>query len=184
MIDHEKLMLVNKLCENFPYECDLEVWCGKKGPRLFVIRFEDADGMFHEYGLKNIDELISKIQELTQNKSKAEICIKCGLRQGTNGTETWQLAPRGSDIFCEHEFISQDKPKPKYEVGSPVFYLDGNKIIEFIVKDVYFDGKEYSYIDHVDNDGQFDVIESALYPSKQALIEAQIEMWQKMKEEL
>lgn len=87
-------------------------------------------------------------------------------------------AYRDIDVLIkELHFLTQDKPKPKYAVESPVFYLEDNKMIEFIVKDIYFDGEGYSYIDCEDNEGQFDVIESALYPSKQSLIESQIEHW-------
>lgn len=78
--------------------------------------------------------------------------------------------------------FTQDKPKPKYELGQVVYFIDlpVNKIHQGYVKRV----RDDEYIVVTDKPGpKEDYSESELYPSKQALIESQIEYWTSLRNE-
>lgn len=108
MIDYEKLKLAHELTKKLPFfSYSFDCWCctGTESGYFYVLSFDDHEGLFHKYESENIDDLIEKLQDFIQVKPKAEICIECGLRQGTNGIETWQLVSRNADIFCRHKFI-------------------------------------------------------------------------------
>lgn len=161
MIDYEKLRIVhdlaNLLClSSMHYVAISYNFNGKLGVRyeLNVPNFEC------EYS--HIDSLIAKLNELTEPEKCNHVyvhiteipeCIKC------------HLIPE-----------EYNPPKPKYEIGQDVWWLQlGCDICHFKIDAIFFnDVGEWEY----DN-----VPEKELYPSKEALIEAQIEYWQQLKRE-
>lgn len=87
------------------------------------------------------------------------------------------------------ELESLIKPKPKYKVGDIVFYRNDLGIRSFRIDEINEDG-ELWYInrnnegDYGDNEGSFDQYqESDLFPTRQALIEHQIQHWQNQLED-
>jgi hypothetical protein len=77
------------------------------------------------------------------------------------------------------------KPEPKYAVGDIVWrYAVDNEFFECIVIKIY-DIEECQYICRDAGDDFEDIYnESYLYPTREALIKAQIAYWEKMKGEL
>lgn len=72
------------------------------------------------------------------------------------------------------------KTKPKYEVGQEVFALHRDQIIPFTIEKIDSQGTEYWYCFR-ENEYQVNrFIETILYPTRQALIDAQIEYWQRL----
>jgi len=73
------------------------------------------------------------------------------------------------------------KPKPKYAVNSVVYALDGfNGIIEVKIVRSYVTGIDETINIYVTDLGA-SYAESKLYPTREALIEAQVEHWQKVR---
>ena len=69
------------------------------------------------------------------------------------------------------------QPKPKYEVGQIAAYIDEDNIpVEFVIEGVCEFGLNSSYWESKEDDVWH--FESELYPSKEALIEAQINIGQ------
>lgn len=80
------------------------------------------------------------------------------------------------ELICKLQELTQDKPKPKYDLGQVVYFIDlpVNKIHQGYVKRIRDD--EYTVV--TDKPGpKEDYSEKDLYPSKQALIEHQIKYW-------
>ena len=74
------------------------------------------------------------------------------------------------------------KPQPKYKIGNDVWFLMDNVArCSSIFEDLYYE-KSWSYT--LNDDGLRWRKESLLYPTKQSLVEAQIEYWQKMKADI
>jgi len=71
------------------------------------------------------------------------------------------------------------KTEPKYKVGQKAACLHREEIIEFTIEKVELQGKEFWYSFRHDEHQVNRFIESILYPSREALIDAQIEYWQK-----
>jgi len=73
MIDYDKLKLAHKLTDKLNF-IDYGLTYRHGYPdKYFVLSFDDKDGMFHEYQFKNIDELITKLTELSQPQPKYKI---------------------------------------------------------------------------------------------------------------
>lgn len=146
MIDYKKLEYAHQLTEKLPpCMCVAHHWEGHEDEyfRLHDNRTEIFDlshGMFEDFD--SIDELITKLEELT-------------------------------------------KPEPKYAVGDIVWrYAVDNEFFECIVIKIY-DIEECQYICRDAGDDFEDIYnESYLYPTREALIKAQIAYWEKMKGEL
>lgn len=69
------------------------------------------------------------------------------------------------------------KPKPKYKINEVVWRVDDeDSPREVYIEEVDFSGDEYVYCD---KDGWW--VECQLYPTREALIEAQIEYWESLK---
>lgn len=100
---------------------------------------------------------------------------------------------QGRDIFCipdflgemyyikyinheEHNVIEETKAKYKYQIGDKV-YAGNKKILEFII--IGYDNGSYLVKDNK-KEWSIRFLESDLYPTKQALIEAQLEYWRDM----
>ncbi len=78
------------------------------------------------------------------------------------------------------ELTNAGEPKPKYKVGDEVFFLgDFGNTLKFIINGVDADSEEKYYSYEIDEW----FLEEQLYPSKLALIEAQIEHWTELKNE-
>lgn len=133
MIDYEKLKLAHELAKKYSalsgkhIELTVAYYQNEK-PDYCLEIYEDNGNYSHDKIC--LEEIISKLQELTQ-----------------------------------------DKPKPKYEVGQTV-WVNKLSIINVEIFEVkgnkYFDGDDW-------------YAENELYSSKQALIEAQIEYWTDLK---
>lgn len=84
-------------------------------------------------------------------------------------------------LVCLRELT---QPKPKYEIGQEVFFINTNEpewkieSTKISCKPIPDGGARYRY----ESDG-WDINESFLYPSRQSLIEAQIEYWTSLIEE-
>jgi hypothetical protein len=76
------------------------------------------------------------------------------------------------------------KPEPKYKVGDIVYLLGGddNPIHSFKIDKIINDHGDYWYVRYIDyKGGEFDQWrEDVLYPSREALIQSQIEYWQSL----
>lgn len=80
------------------------------------------------------------------------------------------------DLLAKLKHITQDKPKPKYELGQAVWFIDFpvNKIYCGCIKKIRHD----EYVVVTDTQGpKEDFAEHELYPSKQALIIFQLNYW-------
>ena len=78
------------------------------------------------------------------------------------------------------------QPRPKYEIGQKVYLKNVHNIIfQAIITE--WNGKEIYLIDRYNPDDDsyenFGIHESCLFPTKESLIQAQIEYWQKLKYE-
>lgn len=69
------------------------------------------------------------------------------------------------------------KPEPKYQVGDEVFYEVNNKIKQSRIQSVYPnpDGKIIWYTDELNQ-----MQETDLFPTRQSLIEHQLQYWKKL----
>ena len=86
-------------------------------------------------------------------------------------------AYRDIDVLIkELHFLTQDKPKPKYKVGQTVAYIDEDNIPQEFMIEGMCDFSSISYWESKEDDLWYD--ESELFPTKQALIEHQIQYWQ------
>jgi hypothetical protein len=111
----------------------------------------------------SIDDLISKLTELTQPR------CKCGNKLDVE---------RSICNECIDKALKSCKPKPKYEVGSRMWYVNCDDEIEsFIVDRHSIDAGEFIY---EDKDRYSWLVEKQLYTSREALIEAQIDYWQNL----
>lgn len=84
------------------------------------------------------------------------------------------------ELIAKHKLT---KPEPKYKIGSVVFYRNDLRTSSFRIDEIIEDG-ELWYInrndegDCGDDEGNFDqYLESDLFPSRQALIEHQLQYW-------
>lgn len=131
MIDYEKLKLADALAkktDGFYFACD---YSNKFGVSSIILCHNES----YDENVTNIDDLITKLQQLTQ-------------------------------------------PKPKYEAGQYVWFKNNqDKIIMASVLSAHYVSDVYRYkITTEDNENIFRA-EYALFPSREALIEAQIEYW-------
>lgn len=90
---------------------------------------------------------------------------------------------------AQEKLRQSTQPEPKYKVNQEVFTRDDQEIHCFAIDSIVKDGGYY-YIDrnedgdYGDKSGSFDQYEEdELYPTKAALIEAQIEYWFSLKEQ-
>lgn len=133
MIDYDKLKLAHELMLESRKIAQKEFL--KIGAKIeqatvdYIFKITDYDGMINYIDL---DDLIKKLQELTQ-----------------------------------------DKPKPKYEVGQEVWGGYKNPLQFWVVS---WDGKEYLVKDKI-KQWSSSFSENELYPSKHALIEVQLRYW-------
>ena len=147
MIDYEKLKMVHSLAEKY---------CNDNKPRKmrtsaqsfhgnwkFYLDIADGEKILFDCDYDNIDDMLAKLQELTQT----------------------------------------EEPKAKYAVGQDVWFINIfheptygtiERITQSIANEPDF---IYSFVMH-------ELPEEELYHTKQALIEAQIEYWRKIKDEL
>ena len=78
------------------------------------------------------------------------------------------------EVLEKLQSLTQDKPKPKYEEGMTLWMVDCNKPEEFFVERITREFTENKIHEFVYNGWP----ESEVYPSKQDLIEKQIQYWQ------
>jgi hypothetical protein len=142
MIDYDKLKLVHELAEKLKTE-DWSIKYGYyNGNGYFVLTFYDFEDMFHEYEHSNIDDLVSKLQELT------------------------------------------GELKPKYKVGQEVWLIDDSEICTALIDK--YDDREYflrkcTQVESGMATGKGWIAEDKVYPSREDLIEAQIDYWNKLR---
>lgn len=88
------------------------------------------------------------------------------------------------DVYGRKGMIEPKKPEPKYKIGDEVFLLGGiGEIYSFRIDKIINDHGEFWYLNFLKTRsnydyGEFDQYrEDILYPSKPALIQAQIDYW-------
>jgi len=74
------------------------------------------------------------------------------------------------------ELTQSDEPKPKYEVGQQVWYFWNHDVVNTLVERVVVNEE----INYVVECGRVSMPESLTFPSREALIDAQIEYWQNL----
>lgn len=131
MIDYDKLRIAHELAYKYPETLKITLINNhQNSSKCFFSIVYNTDMEWMDF--ENIDELITKLKELTQTK-------------------------------------------PKYKVGDEVWGLThGKEIFDLKIERIAFGYKDIEY--HQDTKGWV-VYESEIYPTKQALIEAQIEYW-------
>lgn len=133
MIDYEKLKIAHELTAKIQLS-------------TISMKYSDHDGAeyyFHSpntdsFLYSNLDDLIAKLQELTQ-------------------------------------------PQPKYKVGEKVWHQIDGVIFHVEIHSIQLQD-EKSYIYRLSLDGCYIVEESAIFSTKEALIDAQIKHWTEMRE--
>ena len=138
MIDYEKLKIAHELLDKnkefylihtHNSKCTIEII----KDQFELLSFKNKNDFY--FVTCNLDELISKLQELT-------------------------------------------KPQPKYELWQEIYYLCDGEITKSKVYEIDKMGDAYLY--RVELCGEW-LEEKLIYPSKESLIEAQIEHWQSLK---
>jgi hypothetical protein len=193
MIDYEKLKLLEELCsktDGYYFVCNIS---SLEGTKYFTLCHKDQ----YDEDLKNIDDLIAKLQDLTQSKDELTEWEQQTIKHlypmfPMATTEQWKtIAKVVSEQMAIHYAPNElTQPKPKYAIGQMVFFRDDLKIGSFKVDEIVNDYGQDWYIHQHDeggyeNDGQsFDQYEEyELYPTKAELIEAQLEYWQQLRNE-
>lgn len=83
------------------------------------------------------------------------------------------------DLITKLEKLVKPEPEPKYKVGDRVFVEKGKGIYSFKIDKILYD-YGYWYLNML-TDSDFDQYrEDVLFSSKEALIEAQLQYWQKL----
>jgi len=155
MIDYDKLEIAHKMTDKINFDL------------MIKIRIINNDYSFtaHLYDPKllignmyySVDSLINGLTEITHPK------CKCG-----NALEIERTVCNE----CIEKAVASIKPNPKYELGQKVWHLFHEEIEEGIVEEVDYNDKRFLYSLST---GWWE--EEQLYPSHQALIEAQIDYW-------
>src|SRR5690606_8660383 len=73
MIDYEKLKEAHALSRKLPFKIySFDCWCCSKieSGLLYVLMFEDHEGIQHHHESENIDELILMLHDLIKTKTK------------------------------------------------------------------------------------------------------------------
>ena len=126
-----------------------------------------------------------KAQELIKEYAKLGNAISIELSNATGKFKYWII--RNDRLGYEAENIEEVisdlqalmKPKNKYKVGQTVYFVDENKLSSGVINEIRdFCGKNLYYF--VTYDDEFTLGESLLYPSRQDLIDAQIEYWRRL----
>lgn len=99
-------------------------------------------------------------------------CI--ALYDANNNAEQFICNPYDLDDLI-NKLKELTKPEPKYKIGESVWYQDLGK--PFGANIVFVSNEQYEIDDSKNNNGKTWFTETELYPTKQALIEAQIEYW-------
>lgn len=94
-------------------------------------------------------------------------------------------------FFREINIEELNQPKPKYEVGDEVYFIVDNEvecmdILEIVNSSCgrFYIGEKYNSSFDLYSGSNWEIFEDEIYPSKESLIEAQIDMWMKLKDEL
>lgn len=134
------------------------------------------------WGIRMIDygKLIEDLKKIESHckdtKSIAEACI---IFNGENLMAKFVFSIPFDELrnprIYEHAEKELTQPEPKYKIGQKVWF------IHYTNAWIFLEGK----IESIDNDRYFTygnwMNESELYPSKEALIQAQLEYWQSLK---
>jgi hypothetical protein len=156
MIDYDKLKIAHELAEKYYNQSGDSIviehnccfGCYVNVPCQMIIN--QVPHIFN-----SLDNLIDKLTELTQPT------CKCGNKV---------YVARSVCNECIDRAVRSCKPRPKYEVGQTVWWLEmGAEIHSFKIQHIFFNEVcEWEY----DN-----IPETELYPSREALIDAQIKYW-------
>ncbi len=176
MIDYEKLKLAHELA--------------LKTEGYFVgfyfgntIEKKDEFTLFNSNGVidrnfDSIDSLIAKLQELI--KPKFKLCDAC---------QRWldnHIYDTGFPLMYVSEIVKECKEKrhiekQKYQLGQEVWFVDCNAVFSAVIDSIGID--EYRVDDGKNKTGKDWYHVSELYPSREALIVAQLEYWTRLKNE-
>ena len=94
MIDNDKLNLAHMLAEKLAYDGWLFDITFSENKIRYRLVFEDEKEMLHDYYFVGIDELIDKLQELTQPDEPKPTCPLCG----NHAPDLYQIPKK-----CQHE---------------------------------------------------------------------------------
>ncbi len=138
MIDTEKLKIAHELTKKLDgHYVEILLGCDDEPS----IKLMNENLHLHLLTTWNIDELITKLEEL-------------------------------------------NKPKPKYNVGDIVWRLnDEYNATSLLITEIEYNHNEYLYLEHQEYCNEQirpGWLEEQLYPSRDALIKAQIEYWHKL----
>lgn len=112
MIDYEKLKLAHELCYKLPFDI-YSFDCWYRGyATWYVFTYEDCEKINHEHESEDIDKLITKLQELTQEQPKAKFKV---------GDEVWV---RSDKDFIEGEIVSIEFKKHRFIYDINFDYID------------------------------------------------------------
>lgn len=188
MIDYDKLKIAHELADKLAKT-------EKRAVTISVCSWTYGEDPGYQYnifgckenGYKTIDELITKLRELTEPEPVEPGYISEILEEvkPINGVLT---LPAGDYIIKDNITYKATKidkpeeltqPEPKYKTGDVLYWKHASdSICTLKVTTIkwYEEDQKFGYLDH----GQ-PIFEDYLYPTKAALIEAQIEYWQKLK---
>ena len=76
------------------------------------------------------------------------------------------------ELIAKHKLT---QPEPKYRVNQLMWLQSDDEIYSFVIERIEWDGSDY-----ICSGGAWDVCEISLFPTRQALIEHQIEYWQSL----
>lgn len=80
----------------------------------------------------------------------------------------------------KNQELTQDKPKPKYEVGQSVWTFTFDSMNEWVIESIYWDAELNDFrvnLSRLDGGSRASLAAKQLYPSRQELIESQITYW-------
>lgn len=136
------------------------------------------------------DKLKVAVAILKSSNERLQIEYKVGMDSCYNKFEYFNLTSH--DLKINFMRLSLDKlienlkqltkPEPRYKIGDQAWYMmvdDGRDFDLATITNVAHNGSRYDYTtDCGDND--YWICESDLYPSREALIEAQLKYWQSL----
>lgn len=127
-------------------------------------------------------EKLRLAHELCTKTTNYFIRLELGIEEGIGDIELFDISSNEIEYFKSlDDLITKLKEltqsQPKYKEGEEVWFVGHNRqILTLVISAIEKDIDGYIYADL--NGNAFEWLEHELYPSRQALIESQIEYWQ------
>ncbi len=178
MIDYDKLQMAHELAAKLDKKCSIEICFFRfSSPRFF---FYDENSNEEYYG-DSLDDLITKLSEMVEPESKP-LCNAVPWTININdlpsdakiGDKFIIKSENGKTTIDKIEELVEPEPKPKndYSVGSKWWFLDGPSFETY---------PEPRFIEITEQNKNHYRVDEEWWPSRESLIEAQIEYWQSLK---